>query len=250
MRFGVLVFPGSNCDHDCYHAMKHVLGQEVDFIWHKESSFKAKYDGIIVPGGFSYGDYLRCGAIARFSPVMKAVETYAKGGGLVIGICNGFQILLEAGLLPGAMLRNQSLKFICKDIHVRVESDATPFTRNCNPGNVLKLPIAHAEGNYYADPETIAMLNEEKQIIFRYCDKDGNVTPEANPNGSVENIAGICNKGRNVLGMMPHPERATEAILGNTDGKFILASMLSHAAIFQDSCRLPGYTPVEFKKNV
>lgn len=250
MRFGVLVFPGSNCDHDCYHAMKHVLGQEVDFIWHKESSFKAKYDGIIVPGGFSYGDYLRCGAIARFSPVMKAVETYAKGGGLVIGICNGFQILLEAGLLPGAMLRNSSLKFICKDIYLRVESDQTPFTRNCNPGNVLRVPIAHAEGNYYADAETLAMLNEEKQIIFRYCDKDGNVTPEANPNGACENIAGICNKGRNVLGMMPHPERAAEAILGNTDGKFILASMLSHAAIFQDSCRLPGYTPVEFKKNV
>src|SRR5512141_512519 len=155
MRFGVLVFPGSNCDHDCYHAMKHVLGQEVDFIWHKEESFKAKYDGIIVPGGFSYGDYLRCGAIARFSPVMKAVETFAKGGGMVIGICNGFQILLEAGLLPGAMLRNKSLKFICKDVYLKVETDKTPFTRNMNAGSVIKVPIAHAEGNYFADADTL-----------------------------------------------------------------------------------------------
>ncbi len=185
MRFGVLVFPGSNCDHDCYHVMKHVFGQEVDFIWHKEESFKVKYDGIIIPGGFSYGDYLRTGAIARFSPVMKVVEAFAKGGGMVLGICNGFQILLEAGLLPGAMLRNESLKFICKDVHVRVESEATPFTRCCNRGQVLKIPIAHAEGNYYADPETIAMLNENQQVVLRYCDKDGNITRESNPNGSV-----------------------------------------------------------------
>ena len=248
MRFGVIVFPGSNCDHDCYHVMKHVFGQEVDFIWHKEDAFQHKYDGVIIPGGFSYGDYLRTGAIARFSPVMKAVSDYAAGGGIVIGICNGFQILLEAGLLPGAMLRNESLKFICKDIHVRVETEATPFTRSCNTGNVMRIPIAHAEGNYFADDETLAMLNEESQVVFRYCDRDGNVTPEANPNGSCENIAGICNKGRNVMGMMPHPERASEAILGNTDGKNIFASMLSHAAIFQKTCRLPEYIPMEFKK--
>jgi len=248
MRFGVLVFPGSNCDHDCYHVMKHVMGQEVDFIWHKEESFKVKYDGIIIPGGFSYGDYLRTGAIARFSPVMKAVEHFAKGGGMVIGICNGFQILLEAGLLPGAMLRNESLKFVCKDVHVRVESEATPFTRCCNTGDVLRIPIAHAEGNYFADDETIAMLNEERQVILRYCDRGGNITKESNPNGSVENIAGICNRERNVMGMMPHPERASEAVLGNTDGKNIFASMMSHSAIFQNSCKLPGYTAVEFKK--
>ena len=247
MKFGVLVFPGSNCDHDCYHVMKHVMGQEVDFIWHKEESFKAAYDGIIIPGGFSYGDYLRTGAIARFSPVMKALEGYAKSGGVVIGICNGFQILLEAGLLPGAMLRNESLKFCCKDVHVRVETDQTPFTRSLNPGHVRRIPIAHAEGNYFADPETLAMLNENRQVVFRYCDSDGNVTKEANPNGSCENIAGICNRERNVMGMMPHPERASEAILGNTDGKDIFASMLSHAAIFSNSCKVPGYKPVEFK---
>jgi len=247
MRFGVLIFPGSNCDHDCYHAMKHVMGQEVDFIWHKEESFKECYDGIIIPGGFSYGDYLRTGAIARFSPVMKAVERYAKDGGLVIGICNGFQILLEAGLLPGAMLRNESLKFICKDVHVRVETDETPFTRSCQQSQVLRIPIAHAEGNYFADEETLSMLEDEGRIVFRYCDKDGNIPREANPNGSARNIAGICNKDRNVMGMMPHPERASEAILGNTDGKNILASMLSHAAIFKNACKLPGYTRVEFK---
>ena len=248
MKFGVIVFPGSNCDHDCYHAMKHVMGQEVDFIWHKEDAFKVKYDGIIIPGGFSYGDYLRTGAMARYSPVMKAVEGYAKGGGIVLGICNGFQILLEAGLLPGAMLRNESLKFICKNIYVRVETEATPFTRSCIDGQVLKIPIAHAEGNYFADDETLAMLNEERRVVLRYCDRDGNVTPDANPNGSRENIAGICSKERNVMGMMPHPERCAEAILGNADGKNILASMLSHAAIFQNTCRLPGYTPMEFKK--
>jgi len=248
MRFGVLVFPGSNCDHDCYHVVKHVMGQDVDFIWHKEESFRVKYDGIIIPGGFSYGDYLRTGAIASYSPVMKALKDYAKGGGMVIGICNGFQILLEAGLLPGAMLRNESLKFICKDVYVRVESEKTPFTRCCNTGQVLKLPIAHAEGNYFADADTLATLNAENQVILRYCDKDGKATPESNPNGSCENIAGICNRERNVMGLMPHPERCAEAVLGNTDGKNIFASMMSHVAIFQDSCRLPGYTDLEFKK--
>ena len=248
MRFGVLVFPGSNCDHDCYHVMKHVLGQEVDFIWHKESELKERYDGIIIPGGFSYGDYLRTGAIAKFSPVMKAVADYAKGGGVVLGICNGFQILLEAGLLPGAMLRNESLKFVCKDVYVRVESETTPFTRCAVTGQVLRIPIAHAEGNYFADPETLAMLNENQQVVLRYVDKGGDTTPESNPNGSADNIAGICNAGRNVMGMMPHPERASEAILGNTDGKVIMASMMSHAAIFSTACKLPGYKAVEFKK--
>ncbi len=238
MRFAVIVFPGSNCDHDCYHTMKHVLGQEVDFIWHKEESFKEKYDGVIIPGGFSYGDYLRTGAIARFSPVMKAVEGFAKCGGLVLGICNGFQILLEAELLPGAMLRNESLKFICKDIYVKVINEQTPFTRCCNRGDVLRIPIAHAEGNYFADDDTLARLEENGQVVLRYCDKDGNITSEANPNGSAHNIAGICNETRNVFGMMPHPERASEAILGNTDGKNILASMLSHSAIFTGACSI------------
>jgi phosphoribosylformylglycinamidine synthase I len=245
MRFGVIIFPGSNCDHDCYYVMKHVFGQEVDFIWHKEDSFKERYDGIIIPGGFSYGDYLRTGAIARFSPVMKAVESFAKGGGMVLGICNGFQILLEAGLLPGAMLRNESLKFVCKDVYVKVETESTPFTRSCKYGHILRIPIAHAEGNYFADEETLARLNENRQVVLRYCDKDGNVTPESNPNGSCQNIAGICNDQRNVMGMMPHPERASEAILGNTDGKNILASMLSHAAIFTGACRVT-YKPLEF----
>ncbi|MBI5695296.1 MAG: phosphoribosylformylglycinamidine synthase subunit PurQ [Nitrospirae bacterium] len=248
MRFGVLVFPGSNCDHDCYHVMKHVMGQEVDFIWHKEESFKVKYDGIIIPGGFSYGDYLRTGALARFSPVMKALEAYAKAGGMVIGICNGFQILLEAGLLPGAMMRNRSLKFVCKDVYLKVESDQTPFTRCMNPGQIMRVPIAHAEGNYFADDETLARMKENRQIIFRYVDRDGNATDDANPNGSRENIAGICNEGRNVLGMMPHPERCAEAMLGNTDGKDVFASMVSHSAIFADSCKMPGYKAVEFKK--
>jgi len=247
VRFGVVVFPGSNCDHDCYHVVKHIMGHEVDFIWHKEESFKVKYDGIIIPGGFSYGDYLRTGAIARFSPVMKAVEFFANAGGIVIGICNGFQILLESGLLPGAMLRNESLKFVCRDVYVRVETEATPFTRCCTYRQVLKIPVAHAEGNYYADPETLAMLEENHQVVLRYCDKKGDITKDANPNGSLGNIAGICNAGRNVVGMMPHPERCSEAILGNTDGKNIFASMVSHTAIFQDSCRLPGYKHMEFK---
>ncbi|HEX9859739.1 MAG TPA: phosphoribosylformylglycinamidine synthase subunit PurQ [Nitrospirota bacterium] len=248
MNFGVIVFPGSNCDHDCYHVMKHVMGHDVDFIWHKEESFKKKYEGIIIPGGFSYGDYLRTGALASYSPVMKAVKEYAAMGGVVLGICNGFQILLESGLLPGAMLRNESLKFVCKDVYVRVETEATPFTRCCSHRQMMKIPIAHAEGNYFADPETLAMLNENNQVVLRYVDRDGNATLEANPNGSVENIAGICNAQRNVMGMMPHPERCSEAILGNADGKQIFASMVSHSAIFSDSCRLPEYKPMEFKK--
>jgi phosphoribosylformylglycinamidine synthase len=247
LRFGVIVFPGSNCDHDCYHVIKHVMGHEVDFIWHKEESFKHKYDGIVIPGGFSYGDYLRTGAIASYSPVMKAVAWHADAGGIVLGICNGFQILLEAGLLPGAMMRNKSLKFICKDVYLQVESEATPFTRSCHQNQLLKVPIAHAEGNYFADPETLARMKANHQIVLRYCDENGNVTDESNPNGSVDNIAGICNEQRNVVGMMPHPERCAESMLGNTDGKFIFASMISHAAIFQNECKIPSNAPLQFK---
>lgn len=225
MKIGVLVFPGSNCDHDCEHVFKDVLGQSVEMVWHKET-LPAGLDAIVVPGGFSYGDYLRTGAIARFSPVMGAVKEFAEKGGLVLGICNGFQILLEAGLLPGAMLRNRSLHFICKDVYVRVENAATPFTNACKPGQVLKIPIAHAEGNYYTDPVTLAGLQANAQVVFRYCTADGNVTPEANPNGSLDNIAGIRNAEGNVLGMMPHPERCAEDLLGNEDGRIIFQSMI------------------------
>ncbi|MEW6409442.1 MAG: phosphoribosylformylglycinamidine synthase subunit PurQ [Nitrospirota bacterium] len=225
--FGVVVFPGSNCDHDCYHVIKHVLKEDVAFIWHKEEKIDPRFKVIIIPGGFSYGDYLRTGAIARFSPVMKAVERFAKDGGILIGICNGFQILLEAGLLPGAMLRNKNLRFICKDVYARVERNDLPFTNACNTGQVLKLPIAHMEGNYYADEETLSALREDNQIVFRYCTKDGFIDDESNPNGSIENIAGICNKEGNILGMMPHPERYAEKILGNEDGKVIFESMIN-----------------------
>lgn len=225
MNFGVIVFPGSNCDHDCVHVLGDVLGQKVREVWHKETSLTG-LDAVILPGGFSYGDYLRTGAIARFSPVMGAVKRFAENGGMVLGICNGFQILLEAGLLPGAMLRNRSLAFICKDVHVRVENAGTPFTGRCDSGQVLKLPIAHADGNYYTDPVTLAALQANAQIVFRYCTPEGRITPEANPNGSLDNIAGIRNAEGNVLGMMPHPERCSEEILGNDDGRLIFLSML------------------------
>ena len=225
MNIGVLIFPGSNCDHDCEHVFRDVLGQQVHTIWHKETKVSG-LDAIVIPGGFSYGDYLRTGAIARFSPVMNAVKEFAQSGGLVLGICNGFQILLEAHLLPGAMLRNRSLHFVCKDVHVRVENAATPFTGACRPGQVLKIPVAHAEGNYYTDPVTLAGLQANAQVVFRYCTTEGKVTPDANPNGSLDNIAGIRNAEGNVLGMMPHPERGAEDLLGNEDGRLILASML------------------------
>ena len=225
MKIGVLVFPGSNCDHDCQHVFEDVLGQQVEMIWHKEPTVSG-VDAVVIPGGFSYGDYLRTGAIARFSPVMSAVKEFARNGGLVLGICNGFQILLEAGMLPGAMLRNRSLHFVCKDVHVRVENAATPFTGACKPGQVLKIPVAHAEGNYYTDPVTLAGLQANAQVVLRYCTADGQVTLEANPNGSVDNIAGIRNAEGNVLGMMPHPERSAEEMLGNEDGRLILTSML------------------------
>jgi phosphoribosylformylglycinamidine synthase len=225
MNFGVIVFPGSNCDHDCLHVISSVLGQKAVPVWHKETSL-AGLDAVILPGGFSYGDYLRTGAIARFSPVMNAVQQFAKEGGMVLGICNGFQILLEAGLLPGAMLRNKSLSFICKDVHIKVENAATPFTGHCTSGQVLKIPIAHADGNYYTDPVTLAALQANAQIVFRYCTPEGKITPEANPNGSLDNIAGIRNAECNVMGMMPHPERCAEDLLGNDAGRIIFLSML------------------------
>lgn len=225
MNIGVVVFPGSNCDHDCEHIFKTVLGQSVTMVWHKETKLSG-LDAVVLPGGFSYGDYLRTGAIATYSPVMQAVKAFARTGGLVIGICNGFQILLEAGLLPGAMLRNRLLHFICKDIYVRVENAATPFTGRCEPGQVLKIPIAHADGNYYTDPVTLAGLQANGQVIFRYCDADGKVSPSSNPNGSLDNIAGIRNAEGNVLGLMPHPERCAEAVLGCEDGRVIFQSML------------------------
>lgn len=225
MKIGIVVFPGSNCDHDCRHAFQDVLGQTVAMVWHKDA-LPAGLDAVVIPGGFSYGDYLRTGAIARFSPVMTGIKEFAAKGGMVLGICNGFQILLEAGLLPGAMLRNRELHFVCRDVFVRVENAATPFTNACVPGQVLRIPIAHAEGSYYTDPVTLAGLQANAQIVFRYCAADGTVGTEANPNGSLDGIAGIRNAEGNVLGMMPHPERCAEALLGNEDGRLIFASML------------------------
>ena len=225
MRFGVVVFPGSNCDYDCYYVLGNVLQKEVSFIWHKEKNLSG-YDCLVLPGGFSYGDYLRTGAIARFSPIMKSIEQFAKKGGLVIGICNGFQVLLEAGLLPGAMLRNKTLSFVCKFINIRVENSSVPYTYLCQQGQVLSIPIAHIEGNYYADDETIESLEENNQIVFRYCDERGELSEDSNPNGSKGSIAGICNREGNILGMMPHPERASESILGSDDGRLIFESVI------------------------
>ncbi len=227
MKFGVVVFPGSNCEADCYYVVDKVLREDVDYVWHRETDVSS-YDCLILPGGFSYGDYLRCGAIARFSPVMEAVADFASRGGLVIGICNGFQILLEAGLLPGAMLRNTCLRFICRFVHLRVENADTPWTNRASLGQVLRIPIAHNEGNYVVDPETYRRLEEEGRIILRYCDPEGEVTQEANPNGAMGNIAGICNEGFNVFGLMPHPERASEEILGSTDGLVIWESVMAY----------------------
>jgi phosphoribosylformylglycinamidine synthase subunit PurQ / glutaminase len=225
MKFSVIVFPGSNCDHDAYHAAKHVLGQDADFVWHKETDLKGA-DCVVLPGGFSHGDYLRTGAIARFSPVMNTVKAFAAAGGPVLGICNGFQILLEAGMLPGAMLRNRGLKFRCEHVHIRVEETDTPFTFACLPQQVLRIPIAHGEGNYFAMPEDLRRLDQNRQIVFRYVGADGIVTDEANPNGSIDAIAGICNRGRNVVGLMPHPERACETALGSADGLVIFESVV------------------------
>ena len=225
MKFGVVVFPGSNCDDDAYHAVGAVLGQPVEFLWHRSEKIPG-CDAIILPGGFAFGDYLRTGAIARFSPVMRAVERFARRGGLVLGICNGFQILLEAGLLPGAMLRNRGLRFICRQVHIRVETTDTPFTCAAQRGQVLKIPIAHMEGNYFCDADTLAGLERNDQIVFRYTAPDGRLDDAANPNGSLAAIAGICNRERNVMGLMPHPERAVEAPLGSADGLVIFRSMV------------------------
>jgi len=223
MKFAVVVFPGSNCDHDAYYAVSHVLGQRAEFIWHKDTDLKGA-DAVILPGGFAHGDYLRTGAMARFSPIMREVQSFAARGGPVLGICNGFQVLLEAGLLPGAMLRNRDLKFLCQYVHVRVEQTDTPFTSACRRGQVLRIPIAHGEGNYFAEPDVIARLEANRQVVFRYTSADGAVTRESNPNGSAAAIAGLCNETRNVVGLMPHPERACESSLGSADGLVILES--------------------------
>ncbi len=226
MTFGVLVFPGSNCDHDAYHALKHIHGINTSFIWHKESEI-GNVDGVIIPGGFSYGDYLRSGAIARFSPVMNAVARFAEKGGPILGICNGFQILLEARLLPGTMMANEQLRFTCKFVNLVCQNRDTPFTSSIPDEMVLRIPVAHGEGNYYADSELLKKLEDANQVVFRYCDADGNITSEANPNGSVGNIAGICNEKGNVVGMMPHPERAVEPGLGSDHGRYLFDSALS-----------------------
>ena len=226
MKFGVVVFPGSNCDHDAYHACKKILGQEAAFLWHKDADLQDS-DVIILPGGFSFGDYLRCGAIARFSPIMKEVIRFARDGGTVVGICNGFQILVEAGLLPGVLLRNASLQFVCQYVHLRVENPGTRFTNACRAGEVLSIPIAHGDGNYFADPETMEMLEATNRIVLRYSDKQGSITGEANPNGSMRNVAGIINEDGNVMGLMPHPERAVDPLLGHCDGQKIFRSILN-----------------------
>ncbi len=225
MKFGVVVFPGSNCEHDAWYALGEVLHQPVDFLWHQSEDVKG-FDAILLPGGFSYGDYLRTGAIARFSPVMRAVEQFARAGGLVLGVCNGFQILCEAGLLPGVLQRNAGLRFVCRQVHVRVETTDTPFTAAAKPGQILQLPIAHGDGNYFCDDATLGELERNKQIVFRYTTADGREDAAANPNGSLANIAGVCNRERNVVGLMPHPERAVEAALGSADGLVILRSAI------------------------
>ena len=230
LRFGVIVFPGSNCDHDAYHVAKHVFGQEARFIWHKEAEL-GDVDLVIVPGGFSYGVYLRSGAIARFSPIMKDVVRFANNGGLVMGICNGFQILCESGLLPGALMRNESLRFACKNVFLKPENNVSAFTQGMSVNDVLEIPIAHGEGNYFASDDVLTRLQQEGRVAFRYCDASGEMTQAANPNGSSRNIAGILNEAGNVLGMMPHPERAAESILGMSDGRRVFESILNAAGV-------------------
>jgi len=229
MKFGVIIFPGSNCDHDAYWAFKEVFQQPATMLWH-ESHDLENVDVVIVPGGFSYGDYLRTGAIAKFSPIMEQVRKFAANGGLVMGICNGFQILCESGLLPGVLMRNKGLKYICKPVQIKVESTDSPFTHALKKGEVLEIPIGHMEGNYFCDEPTLEQLRKQDRVLFRYCTPQGEVTGEANPNGSIDNIAGICSEGRNVLGMMPHPERASEPQLGMTDGVRLLQSLVTSAA--------------------
>ncbi|MDR3625379.1 MAG: phosphoribosylformylglycinamidine synthase subunit PurQ [Ignavibacteriaceae bacterium] len=225
-KFGVVVFPGSNCDHDAYYALKKIMNTDVAFLWHKDRDLQDS-NVIILPGGFSYGDYLRCGAIARFSPIMNSVIEFANKGGIVIGICNGFQVLLEAGLLPGVMIKNKSLQFVCKDIYLTVKNKNTIFTGSINNEMTLKIPVAHGEGNYFADDDTLKSLQDNNQIVFQYSSKEGKLDDEFNPNGSTLNIAGIMNKTGNVLGMMPHPERVCDPVLGRTDGKMIFSSVLN-----------------------
>ena len=227
MTFGLVVFPGSNCDHDMQYMLEHLLNQKVEVLWHKDTRLPKKCDAIVLPGGFSYGDYLRSGALARFSPIMSEVMNFADKGGYVIGICNGFQILCESGLLPGSLLHNDTRKFICKNIHLKVQTEKSAFTARCAKGQVLKVPIAHGEGRYYADAETLKQLNRDNRVLFRYCGPEGEETAAFNPNGSVENIAGICNAKRNVFGMMPHPERCADADLGNTDGRILFESLIA-----------------------
>jgi phosphoribosylformylglycinamidine synthase I len=225
LHFGIVVFPGTNCDTDAWHALHDGMGAPVDYIWHEATDLTG-FDCVILPGGFSYGDYLRTGAVARFSPVMKAVTDFAAKGGLVLGICNGFQILLEAGLLPGAMMRNVGQTFVCKYIHLRTETVDSPYTRAMQKGSVLRIPVAHGEGNYYCDEAALEELKRNDQIVFRYCTPDGELTPEASPNGALDNIAGICNRERNVMGLMPHPERCTDPLLGSADGRLVWDSLL------------------------
>ncbi len=226
MKFGVLQFPGSNCDHDTAHVLQAIAGQPVAMLWHDSPSLEG-VDAVLVPGGFAYGDYLRTGAIARFSPVMGAVKRFAEAGGPVLGICNGFQILCESGLLPGALLRNAGLKYVCRQVHLRIETDRSIFTGELRSGQVLKIPVGHMEGNYFCDAETLTLLERDKRVAFRYCDAGGRVTAESNPNGSLGNIAGIVSAGRNVLGMMPHPDRSSEKLLGSVDGFGIFKSLVS-----------------------
>ncbi|MGB3617337.1 MAG: phosphoribosylformylglycinamidine synthase subunit PurQ [Catalinimonas sp.] len=228
MKFGVVIFPGSNCDADTLHVLGDVMQQEVVALWHKDHDLQG-CDAVVLPGGFSYGDYLRSGAIARFSPLMREVVAHAGRGGLLLGICNGFQILTEAGLLPGALLRNQHQRFICRNVHVRPQTQHTALTAGLDPAGVYQLPVAHAEGRYFADADTLQRLEDEDGVLFRYCDAEGQITPESNHNGSVSNIAGVCNAARNVFGLMPHPERAAEEALGNTDGRALFTSLIEHA---------------------
>jgi len=229
MRFGIVVLPGSNCDHDALHATSDILGAEAEVLWHKETDLKG-VDCVIVPGGFAYGDYLRAGALAKFAPIMEPIRRHAAAGGLVLGICNGFQVLTEVGLLPGALMRNAHLRFASRDIHLRTEETDTPFTGELTEGQILRMPIAHGEGNFYADDAMLDELENNRQVIFRYCDSEGRITSESNPNGSARNIAGICNRARNVLGLMPYPERCVESLLGNADGLGVFKSIAASLA--------------------
>jgi phosphoribosylformylglycinamidine synthase len=229
MKFGIVILPGSNCDHDALHVAKNVAGAEAEVLWHKDTDLKG-VDCVIIPGGFAYGDYLRAGALAKFAPIMEPIRKHAAAGGLVFGICNGFQVLTEVGLLPGALMRNAHLRFLSGDVLLRVEETDTPFTNRIENGRVLRVPIAHGEGNYFADDETLDELERNRQVIFRYCDEEGRLTSDANPNGSARNIAGICNRERNVLGMMPHPERCAEPLLGNADGWGVFESIMASFA--------------------